>query len=196
VNTCLITNDVKRLVELYEPILALKAKKRGEDYAEFPTGVGVVAIFSMHAQEKYIPGSAEAAKNRSVVLQFRVSDVDQEYRRLQSRVKSRVKSPTTHILSVGDDDPDFLLFEEPSKVPLLPRLIPAEKVFDHSTHGLEIEVAGEDKVFAARCSKCNLHYSVSLWDFALFEKWQARSLSAIAILRHNLLRYRQLPGFH
>ena len=184
-NTCLITNDVKRLVELYEPILALKAKKRGEDYAEFPTGVGVVAIFSMHAQEKYIPGSAEAAKNRSVVLQFRVSDVDQEYRRLQSRVKSRVKSPTTHILSVGDDDPDFLLFEEPSKVPLLPRLIPAEKVFDHSTHGLEIEVAGEDKVFAARCSKCNLHYSVSLWDFALFEKWQARSLSAIAILRQQ-----------
>jgi hypothetical protein len=27
VNTCLITNDVKRLVEFYEPILALKAKR-------------------------------------------------------------------------------------------------------------------------------------------------------------------------
>jgi hypothetical protein len=31
----------------------------------------------------------------------------------------------------GDDDSDFLNFEEPSKVPLLPRLIPAEKAFDH-----------------------------------------------------------------
>src|SRR6516225_9867164 len=39
VNTCLITNDVKRLVEFYEPVLALEAKKTGEDYAEFPTGV-------------------------------------------------------------------------------------------------------------------------------------------------------------
>ena len=41
VNSCLITNDVKRLVEFYEPILALEAKKTGEDYAEFPTGVSV-----------------------------------------------------------------------------------------------------------------------------------------------------------
>ena len=109
VNTCLITNDVKRLVEFYEPVLALKAKKTGEDYAEFPTGVGVLAIFSKDAQEKYIPGSAEAAKNRSVVLQFRVSDVDQEYRRLQSLVKSWVKAPTTQpwgTRSIYFRDPD------------------------------------------------------------------------------------------
>ena len=32
VNTCLITNDVRRLVEFYEPILALEAKKTGGDY--------------------------------------------------------------------------------------------------------------------------------------------------------------------
>jgi uncharacterized glyoxalase superfamily protein PhnB len=109
VNTCLITNDVKRLVEFYEPVLALKAKKTGEDYAEFPTGVGVLAIFSKDAQEKYIPGSADAAKNMSVVLQFRVSDVDQEYRRLQSLVKSWVKAPTTQpwgTRSIYFRDPD------------------------------------------------------------------------------------------
>jgi hypothetical protein len=76
---------------------------------------------------------------------------------------------STHILSVGDDDPDFLNVEEPSKVPLLPRLTPAEKAFDHSTHGLEIEVAGEDEVFTAHCSKRNLHYSLPLWDFALLK---------------------------
>lgn len=68
----------------------------------------------------------------------------------------------THILSVGVDDPDFLNLEKPSKVPLHARLIPAEKAFDHSTHGLEIEVAGEDEVFTARCSKRNLHYSLPL----------------------------------
>jgi catechol 2,3-dioxygenase-like lactoylglutathione lyase family enzyme len=109
VNTCLITNDVKRLVEFYEPLLALKAKKTGEDYAEFATGVGVLAIFSEDAQEKYIPGSAEAAKNKSVVLQFRVADVDQEYRRLQSLVKTWVKPPTTQpwgTRSIYFRDPD------------------------------------------------------------------------------------------
>jgi len=75
----------------------------------------------------------------------------------------------THILVVGGYDPDFVNFEEPSKVPLLPRLILAEKAFNHSKHGLEIEVAGEDGVFTARCSKRNLQYSLPLWDFALLE---------------------------
>lgn len=109
VNTCLITNDVTRLVEFYEPVLALKAKRTGEYYAEFPTGVGVLAIFSEDAQERYIPGSAEAAKNKSVVLQFRVADVDQEYRRLQGLVKTWVKPPTTQpwrTRSIYFRDPD------------------------------------------------------------------------------------------
>ena len=68
VNTCVITNNVKRLVEFYEPILLLKATKSGEDYAEFPSDAGVLAIFSAVAQERYIPGSTEATKNRSVIL--------------------------------------------------------------------------------------------------------------------------------
>ncbi len=109
VNTCLITKDVNRLVQFYEPILALKAKRTGEDYAEFPTGVGVLAIFSEDAQERYIPGSAEAAKNNSVVLQFRVADVDQEYRRLHSLVKTWVKPPSTQpwgTRSIYFRDPD------------------------------------------------------------------------------------------
>ena len=95
VNTCLITKDVNRLVQFYEPVLALKAKRSGEDYAEFQTSVGVLAIFSEDAQERYIPGSAEAAKNNSVVLEFRVASADQEYRRLYSPVKTWVKLPST-----------------------------------------------------------------------------------------------------
>ena len=107
--TCVITGNVKRLVEFYEPILVLKATWTGEDYAEFSTGEGVLAIFSADAQEKYIPGSAKAAKNESVVLQFRVADVDQEYRRLQSLVTTWVKLPTTQpwgTRSIYFRDPD------------------------------------------------------------------------------------------
>jgi catechol 2,3-dioxygenase-like lactoylglutathione lyase family enzyme len=95
VHTCLITNDVNRLVEFYEPILAVKAERSSADYAEFPTDAGILAIFSAQAQEKYIPGSAEPASNKSAILEFRVADVDREYRRLQSLVKTWVKPPTT-----------------------------------------------------------------------------------------------------
>ncbi len=108
-NTCLITKNVKHLVDFYEPILELKAKRSGEDYAEFRTGAGVLAIFSADAQEKYIPGSAEAAQNKSMILEFKVADVDQEYRRLQSLVKSWVKPPTTQpwgTRSIYFRDPD------------------------------------------------------------------------------------------
>jgi hypothetical protein len=68
----------------------------------------------------------------------------------------------TDTLFVGGDDPDLVKFEEPGKVVLLSRLIPAEKAFDHPTHGLEIEVAGEDEVFTARCSKSNLRFAAPL----------------------------------
>jgi catechol 2,3-dioxygenase-like lactoylglutathione lyase family enzyme len=118
VNTCLITNDLKRLVEFYEPVLVLKAKRSGEDYAEFATSVGVLAIFSAKAQEKYIPGSSEAAKNR-VILEFSVADVDQEYQRLQSLVKTWVKPPTTQpwgTRSIYFRDPDGNLVDSYARI--------------------------------------------------------------------------------
>ncbi len=94
-HTCLITDNVDQLVQFYEPILGLKAQRSGEDYAEFRTGVGVLAIFSVAAQERYIPGSTEAGRNKSAILEFEVADVDAEYARLRSLVKTWVKPPTT-----------------------------------------------------------------------------------------------------
>jgi hypothetical protein len=55
----------------------------------------VLAVFAAEAQEKYISGSAQAAENRSVILEFRVADVDMEYKRLRSLVKVWVKPPAT-----------------------------------------------------------------------------------------------------
>jgi catechol 2,3-dioxygenase-like lactoylglutathione lyase family enzyme len=95
VNTCLITNNVQQMVDFYERVLSLRADRSGDQYAEFRTGIGVLAIFSAEAQEKYIPGSAKAAANQSAILEFRVTDVDQEYARLQNFVKAWVKPPTT-----------------------------------------------------------------------------------------------------
>jgi catechol 2,3-dioxygenase-like lactoylglutathione lyase family enzyme len=95
VNTFLFTSNVNRLVEFYESVLALKAKKPDDTYAEFSTGVGVLAIFSREAEEKYIPGSTEGAKNGSMVLEFKVANVDTAYKRLKGLVKIWVKPPTT-----------------------------------------------------------------------------------------------------
>ena len=120
-HTCLITNNLNQLIQFYEPILALKAQKSGEDYAEFRTDAGVLAIFSAAAQEKYIPGSAISASNKSMILEFQVADVDKEYARLQSLVKTWVKSPTTQpwgTRSIYFRDPDGNLvdFFVPPKV--------------------------------------------------------------------------------
>lgn len=114
-NTCLITNDVSQLVNFYTRVLRVPAKRTGDDYAEFGSGgVAVLAIFSARAQEKYIPGSAQAASNKSAILEFEVTDVDLEYARLQSVVKTWVKPPTTQpwgTRSVYFRDPDGNLID-------------------------------------------------------------------------------------
>jgi len=52
INTCLITNDVPRLVGFYREVLRIPAKTSGADYAEFHTGAGVLAVFSASAQQR------------------------------------------------------------------------------------------------------------------------------------------------
>ena len=94
VNTCLITDHVAALVDFYQAVLLQPPAVRINDqYAEFHTGATVLAIFSAAAQEGYIPGSAHAAQNASVILEFRVPDVDKEFARLQPLVRTWVKPP-------------------------------------------------------------------------------------------------------
>jgi uncharacterized glyoxalase superfamily protein PhnB len=105
-----------------EPVLNRKANWSGEDYAEFPTRVGVLAIFSAAAQEKYIPGWAEPAANHNVTLEFKVADVDAKYRRLQPLVKTWVKRPTTQpwgtrSIDLRDPDGNLVDFYSPALVP-------------------------------------------------------------------------------
>ena len=114
VNTCLITKNVAQLTDFYTQVLQITAKKSGAEYAEFPTGVGVLAIFSDEAQEKYIPHSAQPAQNKSAILEFQVSDVDLEYARLRSTVTDWVKPPTTQpwgTRSIYFRDPDGNLID-------------------------------------------------------------------------------------
>lgn len=109
INTCLITSDVKRLAAFYAEILQMQPNEADGNYVEFRTSAGVLALFAADAQEKYIPGSATPAQNHSAILEFRVQDVDAEYRRLREIVKPWVKEPTTQpwgTRSIYFRDPD------------------------------------------------------------------------------------------
>jgi catechol 2,3-dioxygenase-like lactoylglutathione lyase family enzyme len=94
-HTCIISANVRRLADFYRHVLQIEPHFYGDDYVEFPTAAGTLAIFSAQAQETDIPGSAEPGKNRSIVLEFNVEDVDREYAKLQKTAAVLVKAPTT-----------------------------------------------------------------------------------------------------
>jgi catechol 2,3-dioxygenase-like lactoylglutathione lyase family enzyme len=113
INTCLITSDVRKLAAFYARVLQIEPRWDGDSYVEFRTGAGILALFADDAQEKYIPGSATPGRNRSAILEFKVSDVDREYTRLRDLVEW-VKGPTTQpwgTRSIYFRDPDGNLID-------------------------------------------------------------------------------------
>ena len=122
INTCLITANFTQLVDFYQQVLGIAPRVSNGVYAEFPTNAGVLAIFTAEAQERYIPGSALPASNKSAILEFKVANVDGEFMRLQNVVKNWVKPPTnqpwgTRSFYFRDPDGNLIDFYAPVKTP-------------------------------------------------------------------------------
>lgn len=103
--------------------LGVEPHRAGPDYVEFRTPRGELALFAGDAQGKYIPGSAHSGEDHSLVLEFEVADVDQEYERLRGVVRTWVKEPTTQpwgTRSVYFRDPDGNLVDFFTVVPAKP----------------------------------------------------------------------------
>ncbi|RUX03560.1 VOC family protein, partial [Mesorhizobium sp. M2A.F.Ca.ET.037.01.1.1] len=81
VSTRIITADVKRLVAFYETVTGMKLTLYTEDFAELVTEAGTLAIGSTRTLALFGGDHvASPAANRTAIIEFRVADVDEEYR--------------------------------------------------------------------------------------------------------------------
>ncbi len=91
----IITEDAKRLVAFYEQVTGIAATWYTEDFAELTTPSCTLAIAHQRTMQLFAVGAARAADNHSVIIEFRVGDVDAEYRRLAPVIGKPVQEPTT-----------------------------------------------------------------------------------------------------
>jgi uncharacterized glyoxalase superfamily protein PhnB len=90
----IITDDVDRLVTSYEAVTGTVAIRPAPVFAELRPATGVIAIGSavtvaMLGKHAPTPGS-----NKSVIIEFLVTDVDAEFARLRDTLEDIVLEPT------------------------------------------------------------------------------------------------------
>lgn len=91
----LIVRDIKRVVCFYEQVTGVAATWYTEDFAELRTAGGTVAIASEKTMNLFAAGTAEAASNRSVIIELLVKDVDEAFSKVAPLVGAVVQEPTT-----------------------------------------------------------------------------------------------------
>ncbi len=91
----IITDDIRRLVGFYEQVTGIPATWATEDFAELATPACTLAIASKRTMDMFGAGAARPADNHTVILEFRVDDVDNDYERLKAVIGDVVQQPTT-----------------------------------------------------------------------------------------------------
>jgi predicted enzyme related to lactoylglutathione lyase len=91
----IITADIKRLVQFLENTTNFRAIWYTEDFAEITMGSSTLAIGSTRTLSFFGEGVAQPASNKSVIIEFRVDNVDLEFERIKNFVHDIVQEPTT-----------------------------------------------------------------------------------------------------
>ena len=91
----IITADIKRLVQFFENAMMLTARWSTEDFAEIASNTFTIAIGSTRTVSLFGQGIAQAAGNKSLILEFLVENVDEEYERIKDLTSEIVQKPTT-----------------------------------------------------------------------------------------------------
>jgi predicted enzyme related to lactoylglutathione lyase len=91
----IITGNIKRLVPFFENITGLTAQWYTEDFAEIVTSNCTLAIGSTRTMSLFGEGIAQPVSNKSVIIEFRVENVDDAYERIKDLISDVVQKPTT-----------------------------------------------------------------------------------------------------
>ena len=91
----IITDDLDRLVDFYEQVTGVSAERPAPVFAELVLPSATLAIGDSQTVGLFGAGSARAADNHTVIIEFQVDDVDAEYQRLTPLVNDWAQEPTT-----------------------------------------------------------------------------------------------------
>ncbi|MGI5224638.1 VOC family protein [Actinoallomurus sp. CA-142502] len=91
----IVTDDVHRIAEFYEKATGQAAKRYTDDFAEIVTPTGTIALASARTVRGLGADAPRPAANQSVIIEFRVEDVDREYENLRRFDVAFVNEPTT-----------------------------------------------------------------------------------------------------
>jgi predicted enzyme related to lactoylglutathione lyase len=124
----IITADIKRLARFYEQITGIAMTMYTEDFGELKTPACTLAIASTRTLQLFGNDVARPADNRTAIIEFRVGNVDAEYRKLADVIgDSLVQEPTTmpwgnRSLLFRDPDGSLVNFFTPVSAEAIKRL--------------------------------------------------------------------------
>ncbi len=91
----IITDDVDRLAAFYQEVTGATAARPAPVFAELRTTSGTLAIGSTATVAMLGDRAPHPGRNDSVIVEFLVDDVDQEFARLRDVLDDVVLEPTT-----------------------------------------------------------------------------------------------------
>jgi len=91
----IITADIKRLVHFFEKATGLAATWYTDDFAEIITTTSTIAIGSTNTLALFGKNIASPASNRSIIIEFKVDNVDESYNTIKELTSDIVQTPTT-----------------------------------------------------------------------------------------------------
>lgn len=93
----IITSDIQRLTEFYSKITRTDLTFYTPEFAELKTDNATLAIGSTKTLQAFGGDDiAKAAENKSVIIEFKVANVDEQYQNLQEYLEPYlVQKPTT-----------------------------------------------------------------------------------------------------
>lgn len=93
----IITANLDGLVKFYEQVTGMPVVQYTPDFAELKTPTATIAIGSTKTLQVFGGDEvAQPAQNRSVIIEFRVDDVEKDYERLANYLQNNiVQKPTT-----------------------------------------------------------------------------------------------------